>query len=382
MVFHQQGWICQSGSITVMSSKSSLLLFAFGWCLLAVATLPVQASAATSEAGVTPATAVTETFPLLDNQITIRQAHIVWLASKEETGMQDTMRYLSAINASIGQLSSLNREFRMNEDAIRNASTPEQVESGLVALCSITSLFRAETDARMERRGKNTTELREQVQSAIAEDYEVRSLEDQYWETRSGTGLSDFDQWIQRTDRTLTQLRENGYEVTAAQEKLTEIIAMRSELADALRARDDDAIEQARETIHAASVDYATTVRMMKQHSTEREQMEMLINQSQGVLIRSGMMNAELNARGINCTQVQVLVDTGQYQISTAQAQLLSGNTTGAGTTLSRFKDTIRSLRDAYRSILIREDLPQTTAKSVLSVAQSMDLMSVRMSGI
>ena len=40
-----------------------------------------------------------------------------------------------------------------------------------------------------------------------------------------------------------------------AQEKLAEIAAMRDSLADALRARDNTGIEQARETIHAASIE-------------------------------------------------------------------------------------------------------------------------------
>jgi hypothetical protein len=364
-----------------MSFKSSLLLFAAGWILIAVVTLPVQASAATPPAGVTPGTVVTETFPLFDDQIAIRQAHIAWLAAKEDTGMQVTMRYLASINGSTGTLASLNRDFRIYENTIRNAGTDERIESGLAALCSTMESFRAEADTRMNSSGGRAEELKVQVQLAIAENPAVQSLEDQYWETRSRTGLLDFDQWTRRAGSTLGQLQENGYEITAAQEKLTEITAMRSQLENALRARDDDGIEQARKTIHAASIEYATTVRMMKQNRTESEEMETLINQSEGVLIRSGMMNTDLKSRGINCTQVQVLVETGQYQISTAQTQIVAGRTTDAEITLSQFRGTLQSLRDAYRGILVREDLPHTTAQGVLSVAQSLDLMSVRMSG-
>ena len=68
---------------------------------------------------------------------------------------------------------------------------------------------------------------------------------------------------------------------------------MRDSLANALRARDNTGIEQARETIHAASIEYATAVRSAKKTSSENEQMATILDQSEGVLTRSGMMNAE-----------------------------------------------------------------------------------------
>ena len=94
------------------------------------------------------------------------------------------------------------------------------------------------------------------------------------------------------------------------------------------------------------------------------------------------MMNANLSSLGINCTQTQVLVWTGHSQISAAQTQMSAGNAREARATLSEFRGTLQSLRDAYRVILVREDLPQTTAQGVLSVAQSLDVMSVRMSAV
>jgi hypothetical protein len=365
-----------------MSSRSTFMLFAAGWILVAAVTLPAQASAAAPQDGVTPGTAVIGTFPMFDNQIAVRQAHIAWLATREDTGMQATMRYLASVNGSTGKLASLNRDFRIYENTIRNAGSGDRISSGLSALCSTTEAFRIEADARMKSSGGRPAELASAVQLAIAENAGISSLEDQYWEIRSSTGLADLDLWIQRAGRTLGQLQENGYEVTAAQEKLTEITTMRSQLANAFRARDDDGIEQVRETIHAASIDYATTVRMMKKNSSESEEMALLINQSEGVLVRSGMMNANLKSLGINCTQMQALVENGQYQIGTAQAQLNSGNPAGADATLTGFRSTLQSLRDGYRGILVREDLPPTTAQGVLSVAQSLDLMSARMMGV
>ncbi len=178
----------------------------------------------------------------------------------------------------------------------------------------------------------------------------------------------------------ISRLQESGYEVTTAQENHTEITAMRISLPNALRASDDAGTGQTHETIHAASIEYATTVWNVKKVSTENKQEGTMIDQIEGVLTRSGMMNADLKSRGINCTQMQTLVEAGHHQVSTVRTQMRSGNVTGARATLSRFQGTLQSLSDAYRGILIREDLPGTTAQGVLSVAQSLDVMSARMS--
>jgi hypothetical protein len=362
-----------------MSSKSSLMLFAAGWMLLALATLPAQVSGAAQQEPAAPGTVITETFPLFCDQIGIRQAHIAWLAAKEDAGMQATMRYLASVNGSTGTLSSINRDFRIYLDATRHAGTDAKLQSGLAALCSTMDQFRSETDARMTTTSGDPAVLRAQVQEAVASPA-IDQLEDQYWETRYVAELTDFDEWVQRAGSPIRQLQESGYEVTPAQEKLTEIAAMRDRLADALRARDNTGIEKARETIHAASIAYATAIRNAKKTTSENEQMATILDQSEGVLTRSGMMNANLSSLGINCTQAQALVGTGHSQISAVQAQIGAGNAREARATLSEFRGTLQSLRDAYRAILVREDLPQTTAQGVLSVAQSLDVMSVRVS--
>ena len=356
------------------------MLFAAGWVLLALATLPVQASGATQAEAATPGTVITGTFPLFGDQIGVRQAHVAWLAAKDEAGMQATMRYLASVNGSTGTLSSISRDFRVYMDAARHAGTDAKLRYGLAAMSSTMDLFRAETDAQLVSSGGDPMELRAQVQSAVAGTPAIDLLEDQYWETRAVSELSDFDQWMKRVGDPMQQLQENGYEVTPAQEKFTEITAMRDRLEDALRARDDAGIEQARETIHAASIAYATTIRDLKKTRSEDEEMAAILDQSTGVLARSGTMNADLLSLGINCTETRVLVGTGNSQISVAQTQMNAGNFREARAAIAGFRGTLQSLRDAYRAILIREDLPRSTAQDVLSVAQSLDRMSVRMS--
>ena len=96
---------------------------------------------------------ITGTFPLFCDQIGIRQAHIAWLAAKEDTGMQATMRDLASVNGSTGTLSSINRDFRIYMDAARHAGQDTKLQSGLADLCGTMDLFRSETDAQAEKHG-------------------------------------------------------------------------------------------------------------------------------------------------------------------------------------------------------------------------------------
>ncbi|MDD4136513.1 MAG: hypothetical protein PHT99_01280 [Methanoregula sp.] len=150
--------------------------------------------------------------------------------------------------------------------------------------------------------------------------------------------------------------------------------------ANAVRASDDAPSEQALETIPPVSIAYAAAMRMPEKSSPENEPVTALLDQGNEVMSRSGLMNAELSSLGITCTQTRVLVGTGHSQISLAQMQIDAGNAREARATITAFRGTLQYLRDAYRAILVREDLPRPTAQGVLAVAQSLDRMTVRLS--
>jgi hypothetical protein len=90
------------------------------------------------------------------------------------------------------------------------------------------------------------------------------------------------------------------------------------------------------------------------------------------------MINMTLHNLRINCAELDTLAGTGIIQLATAQAMAREGNHAGARSALTQFRDTVKMLRDAYRMILVREDLPGETAKGVLSVAQSLDVTAVQ----
>jgi hypothetical protein len=222
-------------------------------------------------------------------------------------------------------------------------------------------------------------ELRAAVQSAVADSREVQLLSARYWQIRETVELADFDQRVAQLEATLTTLSEQGNEITPAQEKLGEIVAMRTGLAAALRARDDTGIELAYKEIHATSIGYAQLVRNIRDTASADARLENTLDTGSGVLIQSGILNADLKHNGVNTTVPDKLVALGKTQLGVARAQIRTGNGTGAQLALSAFRETILSLRDSYRDLLVSDDLPQDSAQSILSVARSLDSIGSRL---
>src|SRR5208337_4369665 len=134
----------------VMSAKSSLLLFAAGWILLAIATLPAQASGAPVPVSVTTPTAVTGTFPLVNDQIPPGQVHLLRLSAREDAGMQATITYLDSVNGSTGTLSPIHGDFVNCQENISRSITSADIRDSAADLRGITELFRGETDALLQ----------------------------------------------------------------------------------------------------------------------------------------------------------------------------------------------------------------------------------------
>ena len=360
-----------------MPSTKSRLQFVCCWLLLAVISLPSAVSAVSphiADAG----TGSSDTFPLMENAFAVRQAHLAYLAGKEEVGMQDTIRYIASRNGSTVTLSTLMVRTDISVLAIRSAGSDSVLDSELENLRDISSKFRRETDRQMTAIHGNPDELRATVLSAVESSSELQLLQDNYWRVREQTELADFDLRVTQAQETLATLWENGHEITSAQEKLTEIVTMRTELATALRTRNNAGIEQAHKKIHATSIEYARMIRSLTTSASADIQFEQTIDQGIGVMTRSGMVNANLNHSGLDITRAEELVTQGKTQILAAQNFSRTRDIDGAKASLSDICITLKDLRDTYRRILVNEDLPQATAQGVLSVAQSLDITAAR----
>jgi hypothetical protein len=365
-----------------MPDKKSVLLFVSCWLLLVVISLPSGASAASGPQISGTGTGSSDTFPLIEDQFAVRQAHLVYLAVKEEVGMQNTIRYIASRNGSTGILSDLMVRTGTSALAISSAGSDTVLDSELENLRGITRLFRQETDLQMKTIDGNPDELRAEVQSAVESSSRLQLLLNRYWQVRENTELADFDQHVSKAQETLGTLMENGHEITPAQEKLEEIVTMRTELATALRTRNNAGIELAHKKIHATSIEYAQIISNLRATASTDTRLGQTIDQGIGVMTRSGMVNVNLNHGRTDTTRAEKLVAQGKIQILAAQTLSRDSDVDGARASLLEFQNTLRDLRDTYRGILVNEDLPQATAQGVLSVAQSLDITAAQIGAL
>jgi hypothetical protein len=170
----------------------------------------------------------------------------------------------------------------------------------------------------------------------------------------------------------LIHFPENGNETTSPPKKFTEITTMHSDIATAFRGRYDASIEPAKKKIHHA-LEYARIAREMLK-MPKGTHLRARIDQAYGVMTRSGMVNVDLRLRGVDISVTERLIAVGKTHIATARGLLMAGDTREATLELVKFRETVLSLRDAYRAILAREDLPDGSAQGVFSVAQSLEL--------
>lgn len=137
-------------------------------------------------------------------------------------------------------------------------------------------------------------------------------------------------------------------------------------------------IPQARTTIHPGSMTRVTMIPPRTAHVPHHDKMGEFLSRSDGVMTRVRMVNTTLRHLGIDCSHLDSLAGNGTVQLTTVQAMARAGNRPGTRSALSQFRESVTFLRDAYREILIREDLPGETAQGVLSVAQSLDVTAVQ----
>ena len=126
----------------------------------------------------TPSSVLTGTFPSLDDQVPSGQAHLLWLAARENAGMQATFRYIGSINGSTATLTSISGDFVNCQRSISLGTTPADIRNELADLRRITGSFRGETDTRLRETGGDPEKLRGAVQAAISGDPAVAQAED------------------------------------------------------------------------------------------------------------------------------------------------------------------------------------------------------------
>lgn len=259
-----------------MLDKNVTALLLTGSMAIRLALLVVAAglllASLTAPAGATGAIVTVPQFPAMNDAFSVRQAHITWLAAKQEAGMEATISYFAAINGSHAGLSAVKGRFQDTASALPAIKTGEDLEVILQNLRQITREFRQETQLQLEHEGKSNAELSSALHNAVERNGTVRELEDQYWITRRVSELSSFDQFVRASQESIQVLQEYGYEVTPAQERLNQIAALRGEFSAALRSQDYGTAEIIREEIHGSAVSLGQVIESIYRSEPDKVQ--------------------------------------------------------------------------------------------------------------
>jgi len=97
------------------------------------------------------------------------------------------------------------------------------------------------------------------------------------------------------------------------------------------------------------------------------------LDQIHEVLSRAAQLNANLRSHGITSAPAEELIGNGKSLVAGMRSYACCQEPGETRSGPARLGETVSLLRDTYRRILVREDLPPAIAKEVLTVAQLFD---------
>jgi len=94
------------------------------------------------------------------------------------------------------------------------------------------------------------------------------------------------------------------------------------------------------------------------------------LDQIHDVLCRAMLLNADLRSHGIASAPAEELIGNGISLVAGMRSYSCCQEPGETRSGPARLGETVSLLRDTYRRILVREDLPPAVAKEVLTVSQ------------
>jgi tetratricopeptide (TPR) repeat protein len=316
-----------------------------------------------------------EDFPVLDRQVKIRQAHLKWISKVTEVSMVAVIDYIDEISNGTGtsELSSLLEDFREKEGMIESFTTHIGLNNGIRELKQITVQFRKETKIQLTANNGKALELLNRIKTALDENSdEIDTLKDEYWQTRKELTLEIFDIRVERAQTILDKLHENEYDVSEAQAKLDEIKDMRDELEIALESRDNAEILSVNVEILNLSKELRQIVRDLQVKIPKSKIVNHWINVGDRILERTSMIISELEALGMDVSELKEIHSKAEDDWNTAKEKYDEGDIDGAIEALKQLKDDLKELKQAYLDLL-SEDLPEDVAEIIELTAEAVE---------
>jgi len=320
-----------------------------------------------------PASVFASDFPVLEKQVETRKAHLEWVSAICEESMQAIIDYLDGISSDGGteRLSSLLGEFRDKASEAETLTTHIALNNHVRQLVNITADFRLEARKLMEENDGRILELLSQIAAQLEEHKEdLNILKDRYWETRRRNVLEIMDICVGRAQDVLETLEDRGYNITDAQARLEEIKLKRSDLEDALDARNSVRVVRVELEILGLSVELGEIVEDLQVEIPKEKIVEYWITVCGKALERIDTIISELKALGLDVTELEEAHSKAETDLERTEEAFESGDLLGAIGALNDLKSDLIELKEAYEELM--EDLSGDMREKVESLIEAL----------
>lgn len=317
-------------------------------------------------------------FPVLNNQVETRWAHLDWILTLQEISMDAVVEYIDEISEGNGvsMLESLFAEFRAKAEDIDSYTTHIGLNNYLRELKEITSEFRMKTRAQMREYNGRIIVLLVRIAEKIDQNQEqLEALKEHYWLTRKENVLDNFDIRIERARTVLELLEERGYDISEARVKLEEIDALRDDLEAALDEMDNLKVLNVSIDALKLSRELAEIVKELQVKIPSKRILQHWVNIGERVLGRTSIIIKELDSLGLDTEELETIHGEAESHLEDAITKLDADDFEGTAEALKELKDDLLKLRDAYIDLVFPEGFPT-------GLEDAMDTLGEKLEGI
>ena len=315
-------------------------------------------------------------YPVLDNQVETRRAHLKWILTLQKISMEAVVEYIDEISGGEGVsgLESLLSEFAGQIDDIDSYTTHVGLNNFLRGLKSTTGSFRIESREQMQNYDGKALVLMVRIGETLAENQgQIDDLKDHYWDIRKGNVIENFDIRVERAQSVLGLLEERGYDVSEAQAKLADINELRDGLEAAIIARDNLEIISVSVDSLELSRELAEIVRALQVEIPLSRALRHWVNVCSRVVDRSGLIIEELKNLGLDTESLEAIYGEAESNLALVETSLESGDFATAITALQEFTENLIELCDAYVDLVFPEGVPDAFKEALTTMVARLE---------
>lgn len=327
-----------------------------------------------------PAAGAPADTPLSASEISIRQAHLGWVALAREYEMDAAVTYIYPLfETDTARMSSLLSDFREQETLIPATDTRAGFANLTREMRSLTAEFRNETRIQMAKGHGKPDELSRKIGAATTNNPYIGEKKAAYWNTRRTLQLADFDAWVLVSQGSLDTLRKQGYDTAAGQRSLDVIVSKRPDLAAALESKSEDQILAANGVILPLTQQLGEQAGEIQGQVSEGERIQFYIDQGYRAVYRADTLNRDLTMILLDIGPPEPALKKLKTDLVTTSRTLKTGNLPLTKAPLTLVKKDLKDLSMSYRDIANAQDLPPDLMANLRSMVITLDTTADQM---